>query len=88
MNHVEWKPVFIDGKLHPDLHMGDRVMIYEEPDKNFVGDKKTFIGIATLFHIPDLDYWEYDGLPGDNHPTIAVRFTKYWAEIPELPEGE
>lgn len=87
MSYVNWKPVFVDGKLHSLLHIGDRVMVYEIPEAGFTGDKKRLVGIATLCHIPDLDYWEYDG-QGEDRPTLGIKFTKSWAELPELPDGE
>lgn len=88
MNKVDWKPVFVNGDLHPDLHVGDRVLIYETPDSCFGGDnKKTLIEIGTLNMWPSVKqyYWEIDG---DYDTTFGAQFTKYWAELPEIPDGE
>lgn len=88
MNKVDWKPVFVNGDLHPDLHVGDRVLIYETPDQYFGGDnKKTLIEIGTLNMWPPVKqyYWEIDG---DYDTTFGAEFTKYWAELPEIPDGE
>lgn len=89
MNKVDWKPVFVNGDLHPDLHVGDRVLIYETPDRYFSKDnnKKTLIEIGTLNMWPSVKqyYWEIDG---DYDTTFGAQFTKYWAELPEIPDGE
>lgn len=88
MNKVDWKPVFVNGDLHPDLHVGDRVLIYEMPDRYFgEGNKKTLIEIGTLNMWPSVKqyYWEIDG---DYDTTCGAQFTKYWAELPEIPDGE
>lgn len=88
MNKVDWKPVFVNGDLHPDLHVGDRVLIYETPDQYFGGgNKKTLIEIGTLNMWPSVKqyYWEIDG---DYDTTFGAQFTKYWAELPEIPDGE
>lgn len=89
MNKVDWKPVFVNGDLHPDLHVGDRVLIYETPDQYFGKDnnKKTLIEIGTLNMWPRVKqyYWEIDG---DYDTTFGAQFTKYWAELPEIPDGE
>lgn len=94
MNKVDWKPVFIDGELHPDLHVGDRVLIYEMPDKHFGGYKQSLIHIATLGEWPKSEigddnpyYWENDGQE-DYRVTFGIEFSKYWAKLPEIPEGE
>lgn len=89
MNKVDWKPVFVNGDLHPDLYVGDRVLIYETPDQYFGKDnnKKTLIEIGTLNMWPTVKqyYWEIDG---DYDTTFGAQFTKYWAELPEIPDGE
>ena len=87
MNKVDWKPVFVNGELHPDLHVGDRVLIYETPNQYFGGNKKTLIEIGTLNMWPSVKqyYWEIDG---DYDTTFGAQFTKYWAELPEIPDGE
>ena len=88
MNKVDWKPVFVNGDLHPDLHVGDRVLIYETPNKYFdKGNKKTLIEIGILNMWPSVKqyYWEIDG---DYDTTFGAQFTKYWAELPEIPDGE
>ena len=88
MNNVDWKPVFVNGDLHPDLHVGDRVLIYEIPDQYFgEGNKKTLIEIGTLNMWSSVKqyYWEIDG---DYDTTFGAQFTKYWAELPEIPDGE
>lgn len=90
MSKVDWKPVFINEDLHPDLHVGDRVLIYEMPDQYFGEDnnKKNLIEIGTLNIWPLSDkqyYWEIDG---DYDATFGAQFTKYWAELPNIPEGE
>lgn len=92
MSNAEWKPVLVDGKLHPELHVGDRKMIYEIPDDQFDGDRRTLIGIATLCPLPVTGgdpvpyYWEFDGWKG-HEITFGVQFTSHWADLPELPEG-
>lgn len=49
MNKVDWKPIFVNGDLHPDLHVGNRVLIYKTHDRYFgESDKKTLIEIGTL----------------------------------------
>ena len=88
MNKVDWKPVFINGDLHPGLHVGDRVLIYETSKQYFdEGNKKTLIEIGTLNMWPSVKqyYWEIDG---DYDTTFGAQFTKYWAELPEIPDGE
>lgn len=89
MNKVNWKPVFVNGDLHPDLHVGDRVLIYETPNQYFgeANNKKTLIEIGTLNMWPSVKqyYWEIDG---DYDTTFGAQFTKYWAELPEIPDGE
>lgn len=90
MTSVEWKQVLVDGKLHPELHVGDRKMIYEIPDDQFDGDRRTLVGIATLCSLPGTGggqvsyYWEFDGLEG-YEITLGVQFTSHWADPPELP---
>ena len=88
MSKVDWKPVFVNEELHPDLHVGDRVLIYETPNQYFdEGNKKTLIEIGTLNIWPSVKqyYWEIDG---DYDTTFGAQFTKYWAELPEIPDGE
>ena len=92
MSKVDWKPVFVNEDLHPDLHVGDRVLIYEMPDQYFGKDnnKKNLIKIGTLniwpWPLSDKQYyWEIDG---DYDTTFGAQFTKYWAELPNIPEGE
>lgn len=89
---ADWKPVLVDGKLNPELHVGDRKLIYEKPEERFVypDGKSTLIGIATLLPMSatgESYYWEFDGWDG-HEVTLGIEFTKYWADLPELPEGE
>ena len=88
MSRVDWHPVIINDKLHPDLFIDKRVMIYEKPNEYFGdNDKSQLIGIATLYQWPSDKqyYWQLDG---EYDATLGIQFTTHWAELPNIPEGE